>query len=77
MCLALVLGHLCQALEQVTAKGTAVDARVLGWQDRLGQIRPGFLADLVAVAGDPTSDITAVKEVRFVMRGGVVVRPPG
>ena len=55
---------------------TAVDARILGWQDRLGQIRPGFLADLVAVAGDPTSDITAVKEVRFVMRGGAVVRRP-
>ncbi|HEY2739203.1 MAG TPA: amidohydrolase family protein [Thermoanaerobaculia bacterium] len=55
---------------------TAIDARILGWQDRLGQIRPGFLADLVAVAGDPTSDITAVKEVRLVMRGGVVVRRP-
>jgi imidazolonepropionase-like amidohydrolase len=56
---------------------TLVDARILGWQDRLGQIRPGFLADLVAVAGDPTSDIVAVKEVQFVMRGGVVVRRPG
>jgi imidazolonepropionase-like amidohydrolase len=55
---------------------TAVDARILGWQDRLGQIRPGYLADLVAVAGDPTSDVTAVKDVRFVMRGGVVVRGP-
>lgn len=55
---------------------TAVDAKILGWQDRLGQIRPGFVADLVAVAGDPTSDIGAVKEVRLVMKGGVVVRRP-
>ena len=41
---------------------------------RLGQIRPGYIADLVAVAGDPTKDVTAVKEVRFVMKGGAVVR---
>jgi imidazolonepropionase-like amidohydrolase len=55
---------------------TAIDARILGWQDRLGQIRPGFLADLVAVEGDPTSDVTALKDVQFVMKGGAVVRRP-
>jgi len=55
---------------------TAVDARILGWQDRLGRIRPGFLADLVAVSGDPTSDVTALKNVQLVMKGGAVVRRP-
>jgi len=57
---------------------TAVDARILGWQDRLGQIRPGFLADLVAVTGDPTSDVGALKpaNLQLVMKGGRVVRRP-
>ncbi len=53
---------------------TYVAAKILGWQDRLGSIRPGYIADLVAVAGDPTKEITAVKDVRFVMKGGAVVR---
>ena len=53
---------------------TRTAAQILGWQDRLGRIRPGYLADLVAVAGDPTRDVTAVKDVRFVMKGGAVVR---
>jgi imidazolonepropionase-like amidohydrolase len=53
---------------------TSVSAKILGWQDRLGQIRPGYLADLVAVEGDPTSDVKLIQKVRLVMKGGEVVR---
>jgi imidazolonepropionase-like amidohydrolase len=49
-------------------------AEMLGWQDRIGGIEPGKFADLVAVSGDPIADITELQRVRFVMKGGEVVR---
>ena len=49
-------------------------AEMLGWQDKVGAIEPGRFADLVAVAGDPVSDITELERVRFVMKNGEVVR---
>jgi imidazolonepropionase-like amidohydrolase len=49
-------------------------ARLLGWQNQIGQLKPGYFADVVAVPGNPLSDITAVERVRFVMKGGAVVR---
>jgi imidazolonepropionase-like amidohydrolase len=53
---------------------TAVNARMLQMEDRIGGIRPGMLADLVAVNGDPTKDIGAIRKVQMVMKGGVVYR---
>jgi imidazolonepropionase-like amidohydrolase len=49
---------------------TSVNARMLHLEDEIGSIRPGLVADLVAVDGDPTSDIAALRQVRLVMKGG-------
>jgi imidazolonepropionase-like amidohydrolase len=49
-------------------------AKLLGWADQIGQLKPGYFADIVAVPGDPTKDISAVTRVSFVMKGGVVYR---
>jgi imidazolonepropionase-like amidohydrolase len=49
-------------------------AKLLGWDGQIGALEPGYLADVVAVAGDPLQDISAVEKVSFVMKGGVVYR---
>jgi imidazolonepropionase-like amidohydrolase len=49
-------------------------AELLRWDDRIGQVAPGLYADLVAVAGDPTDDVSRLEDVSFVMKAGVVVR---
>ena len=53
---------------------TSVAADLLGWQDRIGSISNGKFADLIAVSGDPLSDVTELERVKFVMKGGQVVR---
>ncbi|HTI05606.1 MAG TPA: amidohydrolase family protein [Gemmatimonadales bacterium] len=59
---------------QALLAATAVDAKILGLQDVLGRIAPGLKADIVAVTGDPTQDISVVEHVRFVMKNGVIYR---
>jgi imidazolonepropionase-like amidohydrolase len=49
-------------------------AKLLGWEGHIGQLKPGFYADIVAVPGNPLDDITAVERVSFVMKGGAVAR---
>ena len=58
---------------QVLIAATSGNARIFHLTDR-GAVRPGLLADLVAVDGDPTRDLTAVRKVRLVIKGGAVVR---
>jgi imidazolonepropionase-like amidohydrolase len=57
---------------------TSVNARLFHLETRVGAVRPGLLADLVAVEGDPSADISALRRVALVMKGGTIHRrPPG
>jgi imidazolonepropionase-like amidohydrolase len=60
---------------QVLISATSRNAHIFRLSDR-GEVKPGLLADLVAVDGDPTRDVSAVEHVRFVMKGGQIVRAP-
>jgi imidazolonepropionase-like amidohydrolase len=52
---------------------TSLNAEIMGWSDRVGSIAPGLYADLIAVRGNPLTDITELQRVRFVMKGGATV----
>ena len=51
-------------------------AKLLGWSGQIGELKAGYLADLIAVQGNPIEDITVLRKVSFVMKGGVVYRRP-
>ncbi len=57
---------------QAIQSGTSVAAALLGQEQNIGAIVPGLYADIIAVAGDPTRDITELQRVKFVMKGGAV-----
>jgi imidazolonepropionase-like amidohydrolase len=54
--------------------GTLNGAKLLGWEGKIGALKPGYLADIVAVPGNPLTEITLLQKVTFVMKGGVVYR---
>jgi imidazolonepropionase-like amidohydrolase len=59
-----------QAIQAATVNA----ADLLGWQDRVGTIEKGHFADIIAVEGDPQSDVTILQNVKFVMKGGEVIK---
>jgi imidazolonepropionase-like amidohydrolase len=59
---------------QVIRSATIVDAQMMGWDANIGSLERGKFADIVAVCGDPLADITELERVKFVMKGGQVLR---
>ena len=53
---------------------TSVSAMIMGWDDRVGSLEAGKLADVIAVPGNPLDDITVMERVMFVMKGGEIYR---
>jgi imidazolonepropionase-like amidohydrolase len=58
----------------VLQAGLLNGAKLLGWQNQIGTLKPGYWADVIAVPGDPLNDISVLEKVSFVMKGGVVYR---
>jgi imidazolonepropionase-like amidohydrolase len=59
---------------QAIQSATINDADLLGWSDKVGTIEPGKWADIIAVDGDPLADVTTLERVKFVMKGGEIVK---
>jgi imidazolonepropionase-like amidohydrolase len=51
-------------------------AELLRWHDRIGRVREGYFADIIAVEGDPLDDVALLEDVRFVMCNGAVLKSP-
>jgi len=69
--------HCGQTSMAALVSANSLAAEAIGMSDRIGSLTPGYEADIIAVDGDPVADITAVRRVVFVMRGGVVYKSVG
>jgi len=59
---------------QAIQAATRTNAEALGWQDRVGSLEKGKFADVIAVTGDPLANIEELQHVKFVMKGGAIVK---
>ena len=66
--------RLGESTAATVVSATSTNAEIIGWNDRLGTIEPGKLADIIAVPGDPVQDVTVMGKVNFVMKGGTIYR---
>jgi len=62
--------------QQIIRAFTCAAAELLGWQDRIGTLEAGKLADIIGVPGDPIKDYKALQKVSFVMKDGQIVKRP-
>jgi imidazolonepropionase-like amidohydrolase len=70
----MLVKHAGMSPARAIQSGTMVNAEALGWQSQIGSIDKGKYADIVAVSGDPLKDITEVQRVKFVMKGGKIIK---
>ncbi len=59
----------------VLRAGLINGAKLLDWEGKIGQLKPGFFADIIAVPGNPIENIAAVTKVAFVMKNGIIYKP--
>ena len=57
----------------VLRSATSVNATVFGYADKIGSIKPGLLADMIAVEGDPSVDIKNIRKIKMIMKGGKLI----
>ncbi len=54
--------------------GTLNGAKLLAWEGKIGALKPGYFADIIAVPGNPLTDISVLQKVAFVMKGGMIYK---